>query len=141
MDVDQDDDVLISTNAASTPNITGPSDAPVAAATTSSGFAPLNAAAQSTVLKNEFRRIPIPPHRMTPLKRDWVNLYTPMVEMLGLQVRMNPQRKAVELKVSTQLFISGQNLLLIAEKDFRAHCGFWCDPKRGRLCQSLCPWI
>lgn len=141
MDVDQDDDVLISTNAASTPNTTGPSDAPVAAATTSSGFAPLNAAAQSTVLKNEFRRIPIPPHRMTPLKRDWVNLYTPMVEMLGLQVRMNPQRKAVELKVSTQLLISGQNLLLIAEKDFRAHCGFWCDPKRGRLCQSLCPWI
>ncbi|OWZ59832.1 pre-rRNA-processing protein PNO1 [Cryptococcus neoformans var. grubii Br795] len=107
MDVDQDDDVLISTNAASTPNITGPSDAPVAAATTSSGFAPLNAAAQSTVLKNEFRRIPIPPHRMTPLKRDWVNLYTPMVEMLGLQVRMNPQRKAVELKTSGHTVDSG----------------------------------
>ncbi|OXG88636.1 pre-rRNA-processing protein PNO1 [Cryptococcus neoformans Gb118] len=107
MDVDQDDDVLISTNAASTPNTTGPSDAPVAAATTSSGFAPLNAAAQSTVLKNEFRRIPIPPHRMTPLKRDWVNLYTPMVEMLGLQVRMNPQRKAVELKTSGHTVDSG----------------------------------
>lgn len=36
---------------------------------------------------------------MSPLKRDWVNLYTPMVEMLGLQVRMNVKRRAVEIKV------------------------------------------
>jgi hypothetical protein len=26
-------------------------------------------------------------------------MYTPMVEMLGLQVRVNPKRRAVELKV------------------------------------------
>jgi RNA-binding protein PNO1 len=88
---DDDGDILIDNATAST------SSAPAQAA--SSGFAPLPVAAQSRVLKNEFRRISIPPHRITPLKRDWVNLYTPMVEHLGLQVRMNMQRRAVELKV------------------------------------------
>ncbi|ODN99618.1 pre-rRNA-processing protein PNO1 [Cryptococcus wingfieldii CBS 7118] len=100
VDVDNDGDVLID-NASSS---AGPSDA---AEASSSGFAPLSAAAQSTVLKNEFRRVPIPPHRMTPLKRDWVNLYTPMVEMLGLQVRMNTKRRAVEIKTSGHTVDSG----------------------------------
>jgi RNA-binding protein PNO1 len=90
---DDDGDILIDNATAST------SAAPAAS---TSGFAPLPVTAQSGVLKNEFRRIPIPPHRLTPLKRDWVNLYTPMVEHLGLQVRMNMQRRAVELKVSSR---------------------------------------
>lgn len=95
---EEDDDVLIA------PAPAGPSGTSIAeptstAGASSSGFAPLPASATSAVLKNEFRRIPIPPHRMSPLKRDWVNLYTPMVEMLGLQVRMNVKRRAVELKV------------------------------------------
>jgi RNA-binding protein PNO1 len=46
------------------------------------------------------RKVSIPPHRMTPLKRDWVKIYGPLVEELGLQVRMNLGRKWVELKVS-----------------------------------------
>ncbi|WVQ70815.1 pre-rRNA-processing protein PNO1 [Cryptococcus sp. DSM 104548] len=101
MDVDNDGDVLIDNAASSS---AGPSGA---AEASSSGFAPLSTAAQSTVLKNEFRRVPIPPHRMTPLKRDWVNLYTPMVEMLGLQVRMNTKRRAVEIKTSGHTVDSG----------------------------------
>ncbi|WWD20855.1 pre-rRNA-processing protein PNO1 [Kwoniella shandongensis] len=102
MDVDDDDNsVLI--NSTSGPSTT----AAGAAGGSSSGFAPLPASSQSTVLKNEFRRIPIPAHRMTPLKREWVNLYTPMVEMLGLQVRMNVQRRAVELKTSGHTVDSG----------------------------------
>lgn len=89
----------------STAAASGSQPQPVAS---SSGFAPLSAAAQSSgVLKNEFRRIPIPPHRMTPLKREWVNLYTPMVEVLGLQVRMNIKRRAVELKTSNHTVDSG----------------------------------
>lgn len=98
MDVDDSDDVLISS---------GPSTQPASAATgSSSGFAPLSQAATNGVLKNEFRRVPVPPHRMSPLKREWVNLYTPMVDMLGLQVRMNVKRRAVELKVSlTSVFL------------------------------------
>lgn len=69
----------------------------------SSSFAPLTGAglaAGSGPLRAEQRRIPIPPHRMTPLKKEWVNIYGPLVEMMGLMVRMNVQRKCVELKVS-----------------------------------------
>jgi len=46
------------------------------------------------------RKVGIPPHRMTPLKRDWLNIYTPLVEECGLQVRMNPKKRAVEMKTS-----------------------------------------
>lgn len=91
MDVDSDDEGVVVGSALAS----GAGEA----STSSSGFAPLSATEQSSVLKNEFRRIPIPPHRMTPLKREWVNIYTPLVEMLGLQVRMNVPRRAVEIKV------------------------------------------
>jgi len=37
---------------------------------------------------------------MTPLKKEWVNVYGPLVEMMGLQVRMNVKRRCVELKTS-----------------------------------------
>lgn len=63
-------------------------------------FAPLSAAAQSSTVRGETRRIPIPPHRFGPLKHDWVNIYSPLTEILGLQVRMNVQRKCVEIRVS-----------------------------------------
>ena len=49
----------------------------------------------------ESRKIPIPPHRMTPLKNSWDKLYPPLVENLKLQVRMNTKRtRAVELRTS-----------------------------------------
>ena len=65
-------------------------------------FAPLSAAAQAKALgtkKSEMRRIPMPPHRMTPLKKEWVNVFGPLTELLGLQVRMNVQRRCVEIRV------------------------------------------
>jgi len=65
-------------------------------------FPPLPAAAQGATTKSETRRIPIPPHRMTPLKKDWINIFSPLTEMLGLQVRMNVQRKSVEMRTSKQ---------------------------------------
>lgn len=46
------------------------------------------------------RKIGIPIHRMTPLKRDWIKVYSPLVEELGLQVRMNLKKRWVEMKVS-----------------------------------------
>jgi RNA-binding protein PNO1 len=70
-------------------------------------FKPLSkGAAQSAqdaldVTRGQLRKIPIPPHRMTPLKNEWPKIYTPLVEMAGLQVRMNVKRKSVEIKVST----------------------------------------
>lgn len=35
---------------------------------------------------------------MTPLRKDWLKVYTPLVEQLGLQVRMNLKRKSVDVK-------------------------------------------
>ena len=95
---DDDGDILIDNATASTSNT-----APVASTSTSSGFAPLALATSNGVLKNEFSRIPVPAHRLSPLKRDWVAMYTPMVEHLGLQVRMNERRRCVEIRVSSGL--------------------------------------
>jgi len=63
-------------------------------------FPALPASAQRTTEKAESRKIAIPPHRMTPLKKDWVNIFSPLTEMLGLQVRMNVQKRAVEIRTS-----------------------------------------
>lgn len=48
----------------------------------------------------ETRKVPIPPHRMTPLKAVWPKMYPPLVEHLKLQVRMNIHSKSVELRSS-----------------------------------------
>jgi len=49
---------------------------------------------------SETRKVPIPPHRMTPLKTSWPKIYPPLVEHLMLQVRMNVKSRAVELRTS-----------------------------------------
>jgi RNA-binding protein PNO1 len=67
--------------------------------TSAPAFPSLPASAGQTTLKSETRRIAIPPHRMTPLKKDWINIFGPLTEMLGLQVRMNVQRKCVDVRV------------------------------------------
>lgn len=69
--------------------------------TSAPAFPPLPASAVQATLKSETRRIGIPPHRMTPLKKDWISIFGPLTEILGLQVRMNVQRKSVEVRVST----------------------------------------
>jgi len=56
--------------------------------------------AHATVHKAESRKVPIPPHRMTPLKASWPTIYPPLVEHLKLQVRMNVKTKSVELRTS-----------------------------------------
>ncbi|KAF2222184.1 KH domain-containing protein [Elsinoe ampelina] len=48
----------------------------------------------------ESRKVPVPPHRMSPLKSQWTKIYPPLVEHLKLQVRMNVKSKAVELRTS-----------------------------------------
>jgi len=99
-------------------------------------FPALPAAAQSTALKSETRRVPIPPHRMTPIKRDWVNIFSPLTEILGLQVRMNVQRRCVEIRVCIcQSSISTPNT---AHIDVKTHKRHWVDSKRSRFRQSLC---
>mmetsp|Transcript_5354 Transcript_5354/g.5476 ORF Transcript_5354/g.5476 Transcript_5354/m.5476 type:complete len:235 (+) Transcript_5354:3937-4641(+) len=48
----------------------------------------------------EYRRIRCPPHRLTPLKNEWDNIMSPIVEYLKLQIRFNPKNRSVELKTS-----------------------------------------
>lgn len=82
-------------------------------------------------LKSETRRVPIPPHRMSPLKKDWVNIFGPLTEILGLQVRMNVQRKAVEIRVRL-LYVLSHNL-----RKLKVICG-WVDIEayKGSRCAS-----
>lgn len=87
-DVD-DDDLMIDAD----PTLLEPS------ASAAPTFAPVAPGADRTTLKSETRRIPIPPHRMTPLKKDWLHIFGPLTEILGLQVRMNVQRRSVEIRV------------------------------------------
>ena len=66
-------------------------------------FAPVTNSSQPdspTSLRIQSRKVPIPPHRMTPLKTSWPKIYPPLVEHLKLQVRMNIKSKAVELRTS-----------------------------------------
>ncbi|MCJ1305385.1 pre-rRNA-processing protein pno1 [Hypocenomyce scalaris] len=55
----------------------------------------------------ETRKVPIPPHRMTPLKASWPKIYPPLVEHLKLQVKMNVKNRAVELRSSKHTRDSG----------------------------------
>lgn len=49
---------------------------------------------------SDMRTISVPPHRFTPLKQNWMKIYTPLVQHLKLQVRMNLHKRAVEIKIS-----------------------------------------
>ncbi|KAF4105400.1 RNA-binding protein PNO1 [Onychostoma macrolepis] len=46
----------------------------------------------------EMRKVPVPPHRYTPLKTNWMKIFTPIVEHLRLQVRFNLKTRQVEIK-------------------------------------------
>ncbi|KXN71785.1 eukaryotic type KH-domain (KH-domain type I) [Conidiobolus coronatus NRRL 28638] len=49
-------------------------------------------------VNKESRKIPIPPHRLAPLKKGWMSIYSPLVEHLKLEVRMNLRSKSVEIR-------------------------------------------
>ncbi|KAL8443732.1 hypothetical protein Emed_006590 [Eimeria media] len=46
------------------------------------------------------RRLPVPQHRYTPLKQQWVDLIKPLILHMKLQVRMNLKRRCVELRAA-----------------------------------------
>lgn len=47
---------------------------------------------------DEMRKVAVPAHRYTPLKENWLKIFTPIVENLGLQVRFNLKSRNVEIK-------------------------------------------
>jgi len=53
------------------------------------------------------RKVPIPPHRVSFMKTNWLKIATPLVDHLKLQVRMNVAKKAVELRTSKHTVASG----------------------------------
>lgn len=46
----------------------------------------------------ELRRIPVAVNRMAPLKNAWVEVIKPLVEILKIQIRMNPRKRCVEIR-------------------------------------------
>jgi len=46
----------------------------------------------------EVRKVPVPKHRYSPLKENWMKLFEPIVEHLKLQVRFNLKSKNVEIR-------------------------------------------
>ncbi|GAA5926259.1 Pno1p [Sporobolomyces koalae] len=102
-DDDEDDAVMIDPSSLPTPVTRTPISQLEAANTASSdpnslSFAPVSH--QSGAGLTQRRKVGIPPHRMTPLKRDWIKIYTPLVEECGLQVRMNAGKRQIEMKES-----------------------------------------
>lgn len=75
-------------------------------------FAPAAPKSEKSTLKSETRRVPIPPHRMTPLKNEWLNIFGPLTEILGLQVRMNVHRRCVEIRVWGLSYIQQNQTLM-----------------------------
>lgn len=47
---------------------------------------------------DEMRKIAVPAHRYTPLKENWMKIFTPIVENLQLQCRFNLKSRNVEIK-------------------------------------------
>lgn len=50
----------------------------------------------------ETRKVPVPNNRYTPLKEAWLNIFTPIVEQLNLQVRFNLKSRCVEIRRSSR---------------------------------------
>merc|ERR1719391_1359950 len=46
----------------------------------------------------EVRKVPVPKHRFTPLKDNWMKIFTPVVEHLKLQIRFNVKERNVEIR-------------------------------------------
>jgi RNA-binding protein PNO1 len=53
---------------------------------------------RSKVSPDEFRKVPIPSHRYTPLRENWLKIFTPIVEHLHLQIRFGQLKSAMRTK-------------------------------------------
>lgn len=52
--------------------------------------------------KKEMRKISVPAHRYTPLKENWLQIFTPIVEHLQLQCRFNLKTRNVEIRTCNE---------------------------------------
>lgn len=75
-----------------------------ATAATAAPFAPLQHQHESASQKDQMghiARVIIPQNRLTPLRNNWIRIYTPLVKHMHLQVRFNPKTRAVEMRKSS----------------------------------------
>ncbi|KAH9440439.1 hypothetical protein MJO28_016363 [Puccinia striiformis f. sp. tritici] len=82
--------------------LTGPSTTTTNTDTQNQGlldFGPVKEQGSSKGL-TQTAKVTISPQRLTPLKKAWPEIYTPLVEELGLMVRMNVGSKRIEIKSS-----------------------------------------
>ncbi|KAG5492775.1 hypothetical protein JKF63_01355 [Porcisia hertigi] len=56
--------------------------------------------AAAVPFSREMRSIKIPHHRFPPLKKVWMEVYTPIVEQCKLEIRMNLKSRSVDLRTS-----------------------------------------
>ncbi len=52
------------------------------------------------MFEREVRRISVPSNRYTPLKENWMKLFTPVVQHLKLQIRFNLRTRNVEIRAN-----------------------------------------
>lgn len=45
------------------------------------------------------RKIPVPANRYTPLKENWMKIFTPIVDHLHLQIKFNLKTRMIEIRV------------------------------------------
>ncbi|ESQ43677.1 hypothetical protein EUTSA_v10014450mg [Eutrema salsugineum] len=60
-------------------------------------FKPLKAHEMSDG-KVQFRKVSVPPNRYSPLKKAWLDIYTPVYDQMKVDIRMNLKSRKVELK-------------------------------------------
>ncbi|XP_038218433.1 RNA-binding protein pno1 [Zerene cesonia] len=58
--------------------------------------------AEPNETKVNMRKVAVPAHRYTPLKENWLKIFTPIVEHLLLQVRFNTKTRNVEIKIGPE---------------------------------------
>lgn len=92
----QEDDILqeAAPTAAIEAGVEGVEDMQAEGAAVKPKFPPLSAFDQNG-RRIEFRRVPVPQNRLTPLKNNWLALYKPVTENLKLDMRMNLKTRKV----------------------------------------------
>ncbi|XP_069686021.1 RNA-binding protein PNO1 [Periplaneta americana] len=57
---------------------------------------------QRTGERAEMRKIAVPAHRYSPLKENWMKIFSPIVEHLHLQIRFNLKTRNVEIRTCAE---------------------------------------
>ncbi|KAL3995040.1 KH domain family protein [Acanthocheilonema viteae] len=55
-----------------------------------------------SVTNAEVRKVPVPPHRYSPLKEHWAKIVLPVVKQLHLQIRFNLKSRNIEIRTSNE---------------------------------------